>query len=412
MPRTLVVTAYHFPPENVIGAARPARFVKYLTRSGWNIQVVTAAPASPGNNYLVHSVEDRSRDFFSSSESEAITLPPWQRYSELFLRKFIFPGAPGLTWALTASRLSRNILEPANPKPCAVLSTFPPLAAHLAGWALARDLQVPWIADFRDPFLLDQAGLLSRISYFSASRLESVFFREAAAIITNTEALADLYRHRYPKSAHKVSVIWNGFDPETAHGPLPLPKRSRRVLSHVGVLYGGRNPVALIESFERLVAAGHPLASQWQIKLAGPFFGNDEDQRCIERGVQQGFVTTDFRSIPQAEALKMSQESDGLLLLQPQSRVQVPGKLFEYINYGRPILSLSPAGSAVDWLLAKCGIPYLNMQPEEPQAVSDSKLTQYLALTSDPSSPSPWYVENFNAEHQARQLSTILEKVI
>ena len=42
-PDTVLMFAYHFPPENAIGGVRPFRFYKYLSRQGLKCHVITAA---------------------------------------------------------------------------------------------------------------------------------------------------------------------------------------------------------------------------------------------------------------------------------------------------------------------------------------------------------------------------------
>lgn len=52
----VLILAYHFPPENAIGAARPFRFAKYLSRMGYTCHVFTAADqfgrADPNIEYV------------------------------------------------------------------------------------------------------------------------------------------------------------------------------------------------------------------------------------------------------------------------------------------------------------------------------------------------------------------------
>src|SRR5882672_7431527 len=39
----VLIFAYHYPPENAIGGARPFRFSKYLSKLGYTCRVFTAA---------------------------------------------------------------------------------------------------------------------------------------------------------------------------------------------------------------------------------------------------------------------------------------------------------------------------------------------------------------------------------
>src|SRR5450759_4752490 len=63
-------------------------------------------------------------------------------------------------------------------------------------------------------------------------------------------------------------------------------------------------------------------------------------------------------AVPKRESQRMMEEADGLMLVQPQSKVQVPGKLFEYICVGRPILALVPQRSAVEQILEQACLLY------------------------------------------------------
>lgn len=325
------------------------------------------------------------------------------------MRRFLFRGALGLTWAKGIPAVAEGLSEGMPTRPAAVFSTFPPLSSHLAGWRTARRLRVPWIADFRDPF----APAISRegnwLPRLASETLEKRFFREAASIIVNTEAMAAMYRERYPEQAAKISVIWNGFDPHNELGPLPIPPRQKRILSHVGTLYAGRNPVAILESMERLRARGDAEALNCEIVLIGPNFSNPDEQTVIDRCVAAGWTKQDGTKIPQEQALRITRESDGLLLLQPQSEIQVPGKLFEYVRIGRPILSLAPRNSPIEWILGKSGIPHTNLYPNDPGPEVDRKISEYLRASWTPTSPSEWFQNSFDAIHQCRQLVEILD---
>jgi hypothetical protein len=89
----------------------------------------------------------------------------------------------------------------------------------------------------------------------------------------------------------------------------------------------------------------------------------------------------------------------------------VPGKLFEYLQIGRPILALAPRDSAIEHILARAGVPQVTVYPDDPPEVVDDKVREYLALPTEPVAANAWFQENFNAEHQARQLADILDRV-
>src|SRR5579863_3268456 len=149
----ILIFAYHYPPENTIGAARPFRFAKYLSRLGYKCRVFTAAEqigrSDPDTEYVPDPFLTRPR-----------SSPSWQL--ERALRKFILPGDMGMQWSYHASRAARAYLKAHPGAHVTLFSTYPPVGPHLAAWHLARSENLPWIADFRDPMPHARKGKSSR----------------------------------------------------------------------------------------------------------------------------------------------------------------------------------------------------------------------------------------------------------
>jgi len=113
--------------------------------------------------------------------------------------------------------------------------------------------------------------------------------------------------------------------------------------------------------------------------------------------------------VTNAEAQRITEEADGLLLLQPQTQAMVPGKLFEYICVGRPILALVKPQSAVEAILSQAGVPYVCIYADDNPDAVDEKLLRFLQLPSNPVRYSDWFETNFNAYAQTDQLAEIIE---
>src|SRR5205807_3107640 len=139
--RVVVIIAYHFPPENAIGAARPFRFYKYLLRMGYQCRVITAAPQVEAFNANIEYIPD---PFLNESRGLG-----W--HVERAARRILFPGATGLRWAFQASDAIRRILQQEKSDQVTIISTSPPLGVQLAAKLGRRASQSRWIADFRDP---------------------------------------------------------------------------------------------------------------------------------------------------------------------------------------------------------------------------------------------------------------------
>lgn len=352
----VLVFAYHFPPENAIGGARPFRFSKYLTRMGYTCRVFTAAEQIGRNDPSVVYVPD-------SFVTHARNSLSWQL--ERAVRKVFLPGAVGMQWSYHASRAAYASIR-ANPGACVtILSTYPPVGSHLAAWQLARAGKFHWIADFRDP-MSDERPM--------ERWLESIWVRRADAVIANTDGAIVRLQEKFPSLNRKVHLIWNGFDAEERVIPLPTASGDCRVLSHAGELYGGRSVTPILESIERLISTNRLPPRAVRVRLiGGAETGTLPNQEFLRRARVEGWLELVTEQIPQREALQIARSSDFLLLLQPHSTTQVPGKLFEYLQIGRPILAFIQPDSPSERLLAQSGVPYRCVYPgSTPEAIDDA----------------------------------------
>jgi glycosyltransferase involved in cell wall biosynthesis len=411
-PRRLVILAYHFPPESAVGAARPFRFFKYLPQFGYSPHVITASPPAGPGAPEVECIPDRVGELWERRREERGRLPMAAQV-ERVLRKYCFPAAVGLAWSGPAARAARAVVDQHRHIPVALLSTYPPLGVHLAAWRVVCRRRVPWVADFRDPITVGQLRhLLSGPQRAAYAFLENGVFRQARAVIVNTDETAEAYRKAYPFAARKIHVIPNGFDPGDRLSALPIPARAYRLLVHAGALYGGRNPNLILESLARLRAVQDRGACRTRVLLVGEVGGvAGLAEPLMNTAAQEGWLEFIPRRVPQEEAHRIMQQADGLLLLQPQAALEVPAKLFECLSIGRPILALVPRHSAVEAILSQAGIPFCCVHPDETPGAVDAKISAFLHLPSTPVEASPWFQERFNAVAQTRQLAELLDQL-
>ena len=400
----VLILAYHFPPANAIGGARPFRFSKYLSRLGYTCHVLTAADQAGRDDSNTEYVPDP----FVTNPRRGLG---WQL--ERVAQKALLPGDLNIRWSYHASRAARAHIRAQLGARVTIFSTFPPLGPHLAAWQLARSERVPWIADFRDPL----ADLWIDQDIWSYQKqayqwLERALVRRADAVIVNTDAARVRWQEKFPSLNDRIHLIWNGFDPEERIQPLPVPPRDYKLLSHIGELYSGRNVAPILESLARLIAAGRLAAENVRVRLIGPVQPDSiPGPEFIHRAKTEGWLDLVTEQIPQSEARQIAQTSDGLLLLQPQSAVQVPGKLFEYLKIGRPILAFVQPNSPAERLLERSDVPYRCVYPgNTPEAIDDA-VAGFFDLPSTAVNPSPWFEEHFNAERQTQVLDTIIRSV-
>ncbi len=398
----LLAFAYHFPPDSAIGALRPFRFCKYLDRLGYDSHTITAADVRSRPDLKAEYIPDP----FIARPSKGFG---W--HVERFVRRFLLPGVSGTQWALFAYRAAIEFLQLHPGRHVTIFSTFPPLGTHLAAFLLARKMGLPWIADFRDP-LADNPGSgdLSEFQRLIYRRLERLFVNRAACVIANTDGAETRLKSVYPLRAGNIRLIWNGFDPEQRLEPVPLPDRAYRVYSHAGELYEGRSIAPLLESVKRLFDVGRLDPSKIKIRLVGIARASSlPDPTFLKAAEEAGWLDLQPHHVPQAEAHAVMQSSDGLLLVQPHSTLQVPGKLYEYLQIGRPILAFIPPESSIERILEKSGVPYACAYSTSEPAALDDAVFRFFEFDSTAVKPSKWFEAEFNAESHSERLARLID---
>lgn len=398
---TVVVFAYHFPPENVIGARRPFRFVKYLSKLGYDCRVFTAAPQAGQIDTNVHYVPDpfvtRARHSFQ-----------WQL--ERGVRKLFLPGHLGTMWSYHAARAASSYVRRHSREHVTIFSTYPPLGSHFAGWQLSRNRSFRWIADFRDP--LGDERMQQGMSFLPrrvSQWLESLFVRRADAVIANTDAARLRLQKKFPESAEKIQLIWNGFDPEDRILPLPIPVRPHKEISHVGEIYAGRNVTPILESFARLITAQRLPIGRVKVRLIGPAETSClPSQAFIDQAKADGWLDLVTSQISQQDAGQITRRSDSLLLVEPLTSLRAPAKLFEYLQIGRPILAFVEPNSSSEQLLKKAGVPYRCVYPSSTPEAIDDAVVGFFDLQATAVMPSSWFEHEFNAENQTKKLDNLI----
>jgi Glycosyltransferase Family 4 len=396
----LLLIAYHFPPDNAIGGARPFRFYKYLKRLGYECHVITAARQEPNAvndiEYVPDPLRTKPRQGFA-----------WQ--AERVGWKFLLRAELDLGWSSAAWRAGRSFLNRTKAEKVTILSSAPPVGTHLAAWRLARYSGHAWIADFRDP-IHSALGGMAVFQSTVGPPLEHSILKAASVVLANTDAMGEAWAARYPELREKIHVLWNGFDPEDVILPQALPERGCKVLSHVGELYGGRDMRPILYAVERLLERKALARGDVRIVQVGPAEAAElPAPDFLERARAERWL--ELRPpVSSAEARAVALGSDGLLLIQPHTAVQVPDKLFEYLRMGRPIFAYVVRQSPVERILERAGVPYVCMYPEHSPEEIEQRVLEFRAMLDGRAvAPSAWFEETFEASRQTETLQRLIE---
>ncbi|HTY82061.1 MAG TPA: hypothetical protein VMB24_04705, partial [Dehalococcoidales bacterium] len=219
----------------------------------------------------------------------------------------------------------------------AIISSSAPVTAHLIARELKIKFKKPWIADLRDLWTQNHNYSYSAVRKFFDRRLEIKTLSAADALVTVSEPwaskLGELHRNK------PVFTVTNGFDPETVNNP-PAPLTSKFTITYTGLIYPGQQDTGkLFAALSELVSKGDVEAGKIEVR----FYGSAEewlDKEAEKFGLAN--MVKQYGQVPRDTAIQKQRESQLLLLLDwddPREKGTYPGKVFEYLAAGRPILA-------------------------------------------------------------------------
>lgn len=373
MKRLLIIT-YYWPPTGGSGVQRWVKFSKYLPQSGW--QPVIYTPENPErlavDESLLADIPDSAeiiktricepyelyRRLTGSKTGAEVNPLNSQKKSlkkriSLWLRGNLFVPDPRVSWVRPSVRfLSKYLREhPVD----AVVTTGPPQSMHLIGRGLKRKLGVRWIADFRDPWtemFYYKHLCLTSCSDRKHHRMEQSVLDEADMVIAVSPRVQADFAAR---TATPVRLITNGYDEDDFKGIAARPHPDRLTLVHTGLFAADGNPLGLWDALARKCGEDKEFRGRLQIRLAGK-----TDLEIIEaireRGLGDNLVNLGY--LPHERTVQEQRDADILLLplrQEPEYSKVLPGKIFEYLASGRPVLGIGQKDSAAADILRDSG---------------------------------------------------------
>ena len=368
--KRILFIAYYYWPDTSIGAVRPTKIVKYLTKMGYTVDVLTHF--RPGETYSdqyaanVFQLEE-GESCFSEFVNGLRKTPIYQALRKADLKKneeAVKAGAEAtgendVAYVYKESflrHLSNSILgDQGNMRDRSyykkgrkklqdllqeeydgVISTFAPMSSHML--ALEYKKRHPacvWISDFRDPPITStQSGGLNR--YYQRCLRQIYKYADYCTCVTDF-ALNTLKMTK----TNQGHVISNGFDPEDLTLLSPKKPNKKFTFLYAGQFYHGKRDLSdFFKNIATLITEGKLPRDKVEIQYFGQGF---VELKQMAYGSNIDDIIKDCGSGNRMESLQMQRNADVLLLCTWNTKEVlqcITGKYFEYVSSGHPILSL------------------------------------------------------------------------
>jgi glycosyltransferase involved in cell wall biosynthesis len=352
IPKRVLMIVFEFPSGNGASVQRIMSVYKSFLESGYIVDVLTAKeyayektskeltnllPSNPYGKIIRTMALDALRHLSLKGKHLSFTAKP-DRWAKTWVPSAIFAG--------------KKHIEKYPPD--LIWSSFPTPSTQTIALKLLEYVDAKWISDLRDP-----SGYLHQVeipnSMLFVHEQNKRMNQEADAITCATAEIKTLYESRFPQTRSGVySIMENGFDQELLDSTKSMISKStdkssifsidKLSIYYAGVLYSdGRDPEMIFNALKEVkrLFPNQPC----ELIFQGAGAGSDYKSSILELGLEH--VVKFIPGVAFTESLKNMLNADVLLLIQDEKfNKQVPGKIYEYLATGKPILLKTPLNSA------------------------------------------------------------------
>ena len=383
MKRVLVIT-YYWPPSGGSGVQRWVKFAKYLPSEGW--QPVIYTPENPEytaidhtlESEIPHSAETIRRPILepygiyrklmgkgASTDMKTLTAgaskgevteissgrKTFKQRLSLWIRGNLFVPDPRVGWVRPSVRFLKEYLKeyPVD----VIVTTGPPHSMHLIGQRLHKELGIPWIPDFRDPwsrmYYLKHLPMTGR-TWRRLRAMEQAVLDDCSTVLAVTPLVQEEFR---AQTSTPVAMITNGYDGGDFEQAVE-PDGHFNVV-HTGLFAADGNPLNFWKVLGIKAWAEPDFKAALRLRLVGKV--DKEVYDAIEEaGLKDNVVDLGYKD--HLTAVREQLAATVLVLPlrnDPEYRPILPGKLFEYLASRRPILGIGQEDGAMARVLADTG---------------------------------------------------------
>ncbi len=418
--RRLLIISTTFYPDPQVSAIRMTQWCRHLPQHGWQPHVICRHYGYECSaEELARAVHpDVTLEYLDKPDSSPGMLEKgggfrcfFRKMGQKLLRfrslaTLIVPDSSIRFWRQQRQALLKRVLEIQAE---VILTTSPPHSNHDIGMWLSAQTGIPWVADFRDPYLFDNRFRpvgLGLLRWGAHARFRDSIYRRAWLITHAIPLQKRSMRRLYCFTRGRVLVLTNGFPaelPEILRAASAGETRTRQVVLVAGTIPEPEQ-VTLSLAVARLVVQGSDVALKFIGKAPGC-------EALLRKELGDRVMLTGYLS--HRESICEIVSADVLVSFLDEFRSRsllLSTKLFEYLATGRPVVCINPSRSDRLLLRGMSGVVVL-VKPSLDEIVAVLRRALTGGLKRDPDE-----VARFRAEHnwprRTAQLAAALEKLV
>ena len=355
----VIIISYYFPPLGLAGTARPLALANFFAARGDEVIVVTVKPiAYPAYDKSMETEIDKRVSVIRVGSIDPARLSrflPLRLIKKMLGRSAqqsaaatLFPDSK-VGFAAPAARAVKSLVDEGVSN--LVITTSPPVSAHLVGIEAASQDNVRWIADWRDvwsslPFADSDDAKMQR-----AKALQEQIVNAAMLVTATSPKTAETFARKYDAAA-KTMFVPNGFSEDDFREPVEMLPQT------IG-LYGTLNHLVGFEQIaEWLGEYSRHASGDFRVCHTGYLDVPDIEKIMKSNSLEQKFSSSGY--LPHRESVAAMRRS-AVNVIGLSSEVDtsfvVPSKLWEMLRAEPPLIAVLPKGNAARTILEERKFP-------------------------------------------------------
>ncbi|HOJ38577.1 MAG TPA: glycosyltransferase [Ignavibacteriales bacterium] len=312
-----------------------------------DIKVIKTYSWEPFNLYRKVNKIDKDKQLVSSETISLKNKSLMHRFS-IWIRMNLFIPDARLGWYPYAVSKMKKYLQ--KNKIDAIVSIGPPHSSHLIAMSLSKNFKIPFYPVFEDPWLdivYYKNFKRSKITLAIDGKFEKSVLEQATNVIFVTKSMEEDYHNKYDFVKNKSYVLYWGYNEDVFNDiKYPFKPDGEFWIVHTGNLFDYQNPAKFWEVINKKINDGMNIKLKFSGTISPVIYDELKKNNLLERTDLLGYI-------PYNEMLGYICSSD-LLLVCPTEKRHVPGKLFEYLRSGKPIIAFGNDNKEVNDILQYC----------------------------------------------------------
>ena len=367
MKKVLFIT-YYWPPSGKASLHWPLKMIQYLPESDWqpsvltvkedtftqkdeslfkdidkNLKVVKTKSFEPFDLYRKFTGKSQDEQLVASETISRTNKSLTHRIS-IWIRMNLFIPDARVGWYFSAVSAGNKLFQ--KEKFDAIISIGPPHTTHLIGKSLSKRNRVPHVPVFIDPWVdipyykeFKRSGLTLAID----NHLEKSVLKNAKSIVFVTQTMKNDYTNKYNFIKDKSNVLYWGYNEDSFENLGQKNNSESETLVHAGNIFDFQNPKSFWPALKELIENERKLRIKF-IGTVSPGIKEEIGKNCL-------MPYTEFLGFLPYDKLLNELINASYLLVCATEKRHVPGKLFEYLRTGKPIIAFGDDNEEVKNIL-------------------------------------------------------------